>query len=272
MAAGDLAAVRVVPGAGLIRPAMMLGAALALAGCAELTRWDPTPQRPAPAQGQTPGVHVVQRGDTLYQIAFSHRLDWRDVAAWNRLGNADRIYPGQELRLTPPSGAPPAAAPPPRTAGSARPPPPAPPTTGRPAPAAPATAPPARSANAPAPQWRWPASGPVVSRFGESRRNPTGIGIGGLEGSEIRAAAEGTVAYSGGGLIGYGMLIIIKHNDSYLSAYGYNQSLMVKEGERVKSGQTIALMGRGPADRPLLHFEIRVDGKPADPARFLPMR
>jgi lipoprotein NlpD len=280
MAAGDPAAVRVVPGAGLIRLATMLGATLALAGCAELTRWDPgAPQRPPPAQAQTQaptaGVHIVQRGDTLYQIAFSHRLDWRDVAAWNRLGNADRIYPGQQLRLTPPAGgaqAAPAAAPPSRTAGGARPAPQAPPVTGRPAPVSPAPATPARSGSSPSPQWHWPASGPVVSRFGESRRNPTGIGIGGVDGAEIRAAAEGTVAYSGGGLIGYGMLIIIKHNDSYLSAYGYNQSLMVKEGERVKSGQTIALMGRGPADRPLLHFEIRVDGKPADPARFLPMR
>jgi lipoprotein NlpD len=98
------------------------------------------------------------------------------------------------------------------------------------------------------------------------------MGIGGVQGAEIRAAAGGTVAYSGGGLIGYGMLIIIKHDDSYLSAYGYNQTLMVKEGERVTPGQIIALMGRGPADRPLLHFEIRVNGKPADPARFLPSR
>jgi lipoprotein NlpD len=89
---------------------------------------------------------------------------------------------------------------------------------------------------------------------------------------EIRAAADGEVVYSGSGLIGYGKLIILKHNDSYLSAYGYNQALQVKEGEQVKSGQVIALMGRGPADRPLLHFEIRVDGKPVDPARLLPPR
>jgi len=89
---------------------------------------------------------------------------------------------------------------------------------------------------------------------------------------EIRAAADGEVVYSGGGLIGYGELIIVKHGESYLSAYGYNRSLRVREGERVKAGDVIALMGRGPADRPLLHFEIRIDGKPADPARFLPSR
>jgi len=243
----------VVRGAGLIRPAVLAVAALALCGCAELTRWDP--ERPAPPHS-TPGVHVVQRGDTLFQIAFTHRLDWRDVAAWNRLGDAHRIYPGQQIRLTPPGGAARAAQPPAKPGQPAVRPPPAPP----------------RAATGPVPRWRWPVNGPLVWRFGESRRNPTGIGIGGAEGTEILAAADGTVVYSGSGLIGYGQLIILKHNDSYLSAYGYNRALRVAEGERVKSGQVIALMGRGPADRPLLHFEIRVDGKPADPAGFLPTR
>lgn len=243
-----------VRGAGLSRLAACAVAALALAGCAELTRWDPERAGPPPA---VPGVHVVQPGDTLFQIAFRHRLDWRDVAAWNRLGDAHRIYPGQHIRLTPPGGARPAAQPTPRPGQSA----------GQPAPR-----PPPRAASGPVPQWRWPVNGPLVWQFGESRRNPTGIGIGGTEGVEIRAAADGTVVYSGSGLIGYGQLIILKHNDSYLSAYGYNRALRVAEGESVKSGQVIALMGKGPADRPLLHFEIRVDGKPADPARFLPPR
>jgi lipoprotein NlpD len=260
------AAARVVPGPGLIRLALLAGAALALAGCAELTRWEPeTPGRPAAGSGVA-GVHVVQRGETLYKIAFAHRLDWRDLAAWNRLSDAHRIYPGQQIRLSPPAAAPPGAArrpdPPPSPPGRPATPPPA---------SVPAAVPPRAVAGAP-PQWRWPATGPMVWRFGESRRNPTGIGIGGADGGEIRAAADGEVVYSGSGLIGYGQLIILKHNDSYLSAYGYNQALRVKEGEAVRSGQVIALMGRGPADRPLLHFEIRVDGKPVDPARFLPPR
>ena len=262
MAAGRPAVDRVVPGASLIRLALIasVALALALAGCAELTRWDSDPaQRAAP-----PGVHVVQRGDTLFQIAFRHRLDWRDVAAWNRLGDGHRIYPGQHIRLTPPGGA---TAP----AGTAASRPPAPPAGGRPASRPPAATPP-RAVAGPPPQWRWPVNGPLVWRFGESRRNPTGIGIGGAEGVEIRAAADGEVVYSGSGLIGYGQLIILKHNDSYLSAYGFNKALRVTEGERVRSGQPIALMGRGPSDRPLLHFEIRVDGKPADPAVFLPSR
>ena len=257
MAAGRAVVDRVVRGAGLIRLAAVLGLALVLAGCAALTRWEPA---------GVPGVHVVQRGDTLFQIAFKHRLDWRDVAAWNRLGNAHRIYPGQELRLSPPGGgraAGPAAR---STTSPARSAPNPASTTRRPAGTA-VTIP-----RGPAPAWSWPVRGPLLWRFGESRRNPTGIGIGGNEGSEVRAAADGEVVYSGSGLIGYGELIIVQHSDTFLSAYGYNRTLNVSEGERVKSGQVIALMGRGPADVPLLHFEIRVEGKPADPVRFLPSR
>lgn len=248
---------------GLIRLAVAAGIALVLAGCAELTRWDPDPAG-RPSQS-VPGVHVVQRGDTLVKIAFAYRLDWRDLAAWNRLGNADRIYPGQRIRLTPPGGAPARAgtAPPATRPGT---------PAGRPATSPSRSVPTPRTVAGPAPAWLWPADGPLVWRFGESRRNPTGIGIGGQDGREIRAAAAGEVVYSGSGLIGYGQLIILKHNDSYLSAYGYNQVLRVAEGDQVKSGQVIALMGRGPGDRPSLHFEIRVDGKPVDPARFLPPR
>jgi lipoprotein NlpD len=244
---------------GLIRLAVLAGMLLALTACAELTRWDP--DAPMPSSGPVPAMHVVQRGDTLVKIAFTYRLDWRDIAAWNRISDANRIYPGQELRLTPPGAA--AAAP-----GAARPAPSPGTASSRPAP----QQPPPRAVAGPPPRWQWPVNGPLVWRFGESRRNPTGIGIGGEDGREIRAAADGEVVYSGSGLIGYGQLIILKHNDSHLSAYGYNQALRVSEGERVKSGQVIALMGRGPADRPLLHFEIRVDGKPVDPARFLPPR
>ncbi|NGP53076.1 peptidoglycan DD-metalloendopeptidase family protein [Thioalkalivibrio sp. XN8] len=233
---------------------MLLVVLFAAAGCAELTRWDPYPETPRRAGGPVPGIHVVQPGETLFQIAFRYRLDWREVAAWNRLGNADRIYPGQEIRLQPPPGSRAVRAGQPEAT-----------TTRQPAPA------PARPTAA-APPWRWPVTGELVWQFGQSRRNPTGIGIGGTDALEIRAAADGDVVYSGSGLIGYGQLIILKHNDSYLSAYGYNQALRVAEGDQVKAGQVIALMGRGPGDRPLLHFEIRRDGTPVDPARYLPPR
>ena len=228
------------------------------AGCAELTRWDPYP--PQQSVANRPDVHVVQRGETLFQIAFRYRLDWREVARWNGINDANRIYPGQEIRLKGTRGTTGTVArTPPQGGGDA-------------APRRGTTVAPRQSANQPAPQWRWPARGALVWGFGESRRNPTGIGIAGRDGLEIQAAADGEVVYSGSGLIGYGQLIILKHNDSYLSAYGYNQSLRVAEGDKVKSGQVIALMGRGPGDRPLLHFEIRRDGKPIDPVGHLPAR
>lgn len=228
-----------------------------LAACAEFVSWE------ARAPGATPaaGVHVVQAGETLYKIAFRYRLDWRDLASWNRLANADRIHPGQRLRLTPPAG----------TTAVARERPGVRRETATAAPRAPPAAAAPRTAG-PAPTWQWPVEGPLLWRFGKSRRNPTGIGLGGAAGQEVRAAADGDVVYSGSGLIGYGQLIILKHNDTYLSAYGHNQTLRVAEGERVRSGEVIALMGHGPGDRPLLHFEIRLEGKPVDPVRYLPVR
>lgn len=261
MAAGRPARPGVVPGAGLSIRWLLLAVLLAVAGCAELTRWDPYPETPRRAAGPTPDVHVVRAGETLYQIAFRYRLDWREVAAWNRLGDASRIYPGQEIRLRGPAGTTAARTPQRETAPARQP-------AGQPARQPP---PPARTTAA-APPWRWPVTGELVWQFGESRRNPTGIGIAGRDGVEVRAAADGAVVYSGSGLIGYGQLIILKHNDSYLSAYGYNQALRVAEGDQVKAGQVIALMGRGPGDRPLLHFEIRRNGTPVDPSGYLPPR
>jgi lipoprotein NlpD len=238
---------------------LLVAALIVSAGCAELTRWDPYP--PQQSVADRPGVHVVQPGETLFQIAFRYRLDWREVARWNGITDANRIYPGQDIRLKPARGG---------TGTVAR--TPSPQGGGTAAPQRGTTVPPRQSANQPAPPWRWPVQGAMVWRFGESRRNPTGIGIAGRDGLEIHAAADGEVVYSGSGLIGYGQLIILKHNDSYLSAYGYNQSLSVAEGDQVKSGQVIALMGRGSGDRPLLHFEIRRDGKPIDPVGYLPAR
>jgi lipoprotein NlpD len=229
----------------LIRPVLIAAFALVAAGCASLASWDPPGSAPARQTIPASGIHVVEPGQNLFKIAWRYGMDWRDLAAWNNLGDGSRIYPGQRIRLTPPAGT--------KTSGG---------RAGRP---------PAKALPPPS-GWRWPVDGSLLWRFGHSRRNPTGIGIGGAEGAEVRAAAEGTVVYSGGGLIGYGQLIILKHNDSYLSAYGHNQALKVREGERVTAGQVIALMGRGPGDQPLLHFEIRREGKPVDPLRYLPAR
>lgn len=123
----------------------------------------------------------------------------------------------------------------------------------------------------PPPRWHWPTSGQVVSRFGSSDGSiATGIAIAGREGQAIEAAADGRVVYAGTGLIGYGQLVIIRHNETYLSAYGYNSELLVAQGQEVRRGAQIATMGLGPGREPRLHFEIRRDGVPVDPLLFLP--
>ena len=122
------------------------------------------------------------------------------------------------------------------------------------------------------PTWVWPASGRIGVNFGAKPGPGTGVLIDGKAGQPIIAAASGRVVYAGGGLIGYGKLIILKHNDTYLSAYGYNASLLVKEGEEIKQGQRIATMGEGPERKARLHFEIRRNGQPINPRQHLPRR
>ncbi len=205
-----------------------------------------------------PQQYVVQRGDTLYSIAWRYQLDYRELADWNGIGSNYLIYPGQELRLT---------------------------ATGKPPPATNEAAPPAASAEAagtsPATvrlpalgsvSWQWPVDGAVLARFEAANATGKGIDIGGSVGLEIRAAAGGKVVYSGSGLIGYGKLIIINHNGQYLSAYAHNSELYVQEGDTVRGGDRIASMGLGPGRTPMLHFEIRRNGQPVDPLRFLPQR
>jgi lipoprotein NlpD len=230
-------------------------------------------------------VHVVQRGETLTKIAWQHRVDSRELANWNGIVNPDQLRIGQRLRLVPPRGyvaaAPaPVARPPAETTRSSTPartttPPPrtsttttprsAPPASSRPSPAPPRS-PPAASTAA---RWSWPTDGAIVARYGADGAIGSGIGIGGREGQPVRAAAAGRVVYAGGGLIGYGQLVIIKHDETFLSAYGYNAELLVTQGQDVTRGATIALMGLGPNRQPRLHFEIRRNGTPVDPLLFV---
>lgn len=188
-------------------------------------------------------VHIVRKGETLYSIAWRYGKDPDDVARWNRLGNGSLIYPGQVLSLVPKS-----------TAANRRP---------KPLPTLPSEPPPA---------WGWPVTGKVSVEFGGKPGTGTGILIDGRSGQPIHAAAPGRVVYAGKGLIGYGELIIIKHNETYLSAYGYNRSILVKEGQTIARGQRIATMGEGPERKARLHFEIRRNGQPVNPRQFLPTR
>jgi lipoprotein NlpD len=227
-------------------------------------------------------VHVVQSGETLHKIAWQHRIDERDLVLWNGLADPDKLRVGQRLRLVPPPGfktaaarasppqSPPASTPRASSSSSSTP-SPTRSTSPRPATTGPTNPAPSR---APAPAavaltWSWPTDGRVVAAFGTTNGISSGVAIGGREGQAVRAAAAGRVVYAGGGLIGYGQLVIIKHNETFLSAYGYNSNLLVTQGQDVPRGATIALMGQGPERQPRLHFEIRRNGVPVDPLLFV---
>ena len=229
-------------GSSISRAALTLAAALLITACGPSSLWDQPP----------PDQHIVLAGETLFTIAWRYGRDYRDLARWNDLGDGSLIFPGQVIRLTAPS-----------SGGTSR----STASTSKPA----ASPPPASMAQAP-PPWGWPTSGSVIAEFDGRPGTGTGLLIGGKAGQTVRAAAAGRVVYSGGGLIGYGQLIIVKHNDTYLSAYGHNASLLVKEGQNIKKGQRIATMGEGPGLEPRLHFEIRRNGKPVNPRQYLPAR
>lgn len=203
-------------------------------------------------------TYTVRAGDTLYAIAWHFDLDHRDLARWNGLGSGDVIHPGQRLRLRAPvrAGQSPAASPASSSPGTSRPAKPKPSGGRQQAPLV----------------WQWPTRGRVLAAFGDPASVGKGIDIGGQQGAPVVAAADGRVVYAGSGLVGYGKLIIIKHNDTYLSAYGHNDSLLAGQGDVVTRGQRIARMGIGPRRSAMLHFEIRVNGEAVDPIRFLPRR
>ncbi len=224
-----------------------------------------------------PGTYVVKPGDTLIRIGLETGQNWRDIARWSGLENPNVIEVGQLLRVAPPTPEPGAAVTQP-VAPQARPELKPLPATGNAASAAsaPVTAPAPPVAPA-APKdpdedlnWLWPAAGPVLTGFDDAKSK--GLAIGGKAGDAVLSAADGRVVYAGSGLRGYGNLVIVKHNNTFLTAYAHNQTLLVKEDQVVRRGQKIAEMGSSDADRVQLHFEIRRQGKPVDPARFLPAR
>ncbi len=217
-----------------------------------------------------PGYYTVQRGDTLTRIALDHGHSWRDLASWNNLPNAHLIEVGQVLRVAPPGATVEASGVVVQPIGGSA----EVATSAKPA-AAPAPAPAPTSASAPSANdeglgFAWPASGTVVAGFDEAKNK--GLDIAGKAGDPVLAAADGQVVYAGAGLRGYGNLIILKHNNTFLTAYAHNQALLVKEDQKVRKGQKIAEMGKTDADRVKLHFEIRRQGKPVDPAKYLPAR
>ena len=222
-----------------------------------------------------PGYYTVKPGDTLIRIGLDTGHNFRDIVRWNNLENPNLIEVGQVLRIVAPSTDNTLVVTRPVTSGSAV-------TTtvavpARPASAASAPAVPAAAASSQQPAateddiaWIWPAQGKLIAGFDEVKNK--GFDIDGKAGDPIIAAGDGRVVYAGAGLRGYGNLIILKHNNTFLTAYAHNQTLLVKEDQSVKKGQKSAEMGNSDTDRVKLHFEIRRQGKPVDPARYLPAK
>ena len=278
--------------------AAVLGSLLVTAGCSSRRLSQPAPVEdragvaapavallPGAENAGKPGYFTVRPGDTLFRIALESGQSPRDLQAWNNLTNPNLIEVGQVLRVVPPVvattavSAPSVAAPAATgvtttpvspsavaarpldgTAGTAA----TPATTA----AAPASAP--ASAGADDLTFLWPAQGQVIANFDEAKNK--GISIAGRIGDPVVASADGRVVYAGAGLRGYGNLIILKHNNTFLTAYAHNQALLVREDQAVRQGQKIAEMGSSDADRVKLHFEVRRQGKPVDPLGFLPRR
>jgi len=249
-------------------------------------RTQPVKQPPGFENAGKPGYYTVKPGDTLIRIGLESGQSHKDISRWNALDNPNKIEVGQVLRIVPPvaneavsakpvvaatsttTALPPASNPAPAASTAAS------------APAKVASAPASAPAATPAPvaasggddtvAWMWPGNGAVLTGFDEVKNK--GVDIAGNAGDPVLAAAEGKVVYAGSGLRGYGNLIILKHNNTYLTAYAHNQTLLVKEDQTVKRGQKIAEMGNSDADRVKLHFEVRKQGKPVDPTKYLPAR
>jgi lipoprotein NlpD len=276
---------------------LALLSACVLAGCANKNRPAPVEDRSpnaakAPAKmiagvdnvGK-PGYYSVKSGDTLIRIGMDNGQSWRDIARWNNIENPNLIETGQILRVTPPEETGVVVRPVSSTNVVTSPAPAN--TASAPAPASNSASvrPPASAANPPnastptnnlantdsaedTVSFQWPTRGNVLAGFDEVKNK--GIDIAGKAGDPVLAAADGKVVYAGSGLRGYGNLVILKHNNTYLTAYAHNQSLLVKEDQAIKRGQKIAEMGNSDADQVKLHFEIRRQGKPVDPAKYLP--
>lgn len=230
-------------------------------GCVHFIQYEPGKNKGSRASGQVVTHHHVKVGETLYSIAFAYGRDHRDVARWNKIRKPYTIFPKQKLRVIPVTSD--------RTKGKQYTKVKIKNTTDRKT-----TTGNTKTDYIPNSKlkWFWPTRGKVVSTFSIRDPGRRGIDIVGKKGQPVKAAAAGRVVYRGSGLRGYGNLIILKHNETYFSAYAHTEDVVVKENEKVKLGQKLADMSNTGTDKTKLHFEIRRNGKPIDPIRYLPKR
>lgn len=240
---------------------LILSVTLSLGGCGSTgSNWVPVVNSGERARGN---YYRVQRGDTLYSIAWRYGLDYKQLARINDISPPYTIYVNQRIRLHDATGKQTRK----RRQVKKDGPPPGPPRS-----------PPPKTdiatavSGTGAVDWRWPLEGEIIEAFSLEGKVNKGVDIRGKAGDPVRSAAGGVVVYAGGGLRGYGKLVIVKHNDQYLSAYAHNRAVLVKEGDKVSAGQVVARIGASGPDTEMLHFEIRRDGKPEDPLRYLPPR
>lgn len=284
------------PAETLITTALLL-VVLMVSACSSTSVYTPVDERSMGGRhavkvvsSQPPDQYRVRRGDTLYSIAFRYGLDFRALARQNNIGNRYQIYPGQVLSLksapqvkssvkTAPKASskmsvkssvkPVAPAKPIKRASSKQ---TAAPVAVTKSKATSAAKSPPAVVKARTLQWRWPVSGKIIQRFSNKGKINKGINFAGRTGEPVFAAESGKVVYAGSGLLGYGNLVIIHHNQKFLSAYAHNSRIIVKENDKVKIGDKIAEIGNSGAARTMLHFEIRRDGQPVDPMLYLPRK
>ena len=209
------------------------------------------------SNGVAPNYYRVKAGDTLYSISWRYHLDYKSVAAVNNIKAPYTIYAGQNILLRGKKssevedGIKHQASAKKKSARTDK------ASTGLVVPNEKL-------------RWQWPIEGEVIKEFSLSGTINKGIDIKGSSGQRVNAAADGTVVYAGGNLRGYGKLVILKHNNRFLSAYGNNQEIRVREGEKVRGGQVIGTLGASTSLAEILHFEIRLDGRPQNPFNYLP--
>jgi len=244
-------------------------AVVLLTACAADRSLAPVDSKRTSRPSVPPGFYKVRSGDTLFKIAFQYGQDYKQLARWNRIRRPYTIYVGQKIRLRPSKSIKANKKQSTREKQLAK--KRATQKRRQPAVKSRTQSKPRKTAKSTGKlKWRWPTKGKVIKRFSSRATGRNGIDIAGKSGQPVKAAEGGRVVYAGGGLLGYGKLIIIKHNDTFLSAYAHNRRILVKEGDNVKPGQRIGEMGKTGTDGIKLHFEIRRNGRPVNPQRYLP--